>query len=241
MDVIGRINSLQSLGTLDGPGIRFVVFTQGCNLRCGCCHNPDTWDMDKGEDISASDIVEKVKRYKSYFGVDGGITISGGEPLLQPEFCTEVFYRCHKEGINTCLDTSGSILNDKIKILLDNTDRVLLDIKYTDDCLYQKHVGCSLSSPLTFLDYLNEHNIKTVIRTVIIPTLNDTKSHILSLSALRDKYSCVEKIELLPYKKICKVKYDNLNLSFPFDKYPTPTKETMEYLESFIYSKSLET
>ncbi len=234
MDVIGKINSLQSLGTLDGPGIRFVVFMQGCNLRCGCCHNPDTWDIDKGEVVSAIDIVEKVKRYKSYFGVEGGITISGGEPLLQPEFCSEVFRMCHEENINTCLDTSGSILNDKIKELLEVTDRVLLDIKYTEDELYQKFVGCSLSSPLNFLKYVNEENIKTVIRTVIIPGLNDTKEHILYLKTLKDKYPCVEKIELLPFKKICKVKYDNLNIKFPFEDYPTPAKESMEYLETLI-------
>ncbi|MBR3589070.1 MAG: 4Fe-4S cluster-binding domain-containing protein, partial [Clostridia bacterium] len=155
----GRIHSLQSLGTVDGPGIRYVVFLQGCNLRCGCCHNPDTWDMSQGTKYTAEEILQKVLRFREYFGTDGGITVSGGEPLLQAEFCTELFSLCHENGINTCLDTSGSILNDSVKKLLSHTDRVLLDIKYTTDSLYQKYVGCSMDKPLAFLAYLNEKKI----------------------------------------------------------------------------------
>ncbi len=233
-EVFGKINSIQSLGTLDGPGVRFVVFTQGCNLRCGCCHNPDTWDTNGGKDISASEIFSKVLSYREYFGKDGGITVSGGEPLLQPEFVREIFTLCKGAGINTCLDTSGSILNDKIKELLKVTDKVLLDIKYTSEEMYQKYVGCSLSSPLTFLQYLDSHNIPTVIRQVIIPKLNDNEENIKKLKELKDTYSCVEKIELLPFKKICKAKYDNLNLKFPFEKFDTPDKNLMESLSQLL-------
>ena len=146
--VVGQVHSIQSLGTVDGPGLRFVVFLQGCNLRCGCCHNPDTWEMHSDKQFTADEIVEKALHYKEYFGEKGGITLSGGEPLLQAEFCYEIFKHCHENGINTCLDTSGSILNDKVKNLLTETDRVLLDIKYTDDDLYIKNVGCSLEKPL---------------------------------------------------------------------------------------------
>ena len=128
----GRIHSIQSLAASDGPGLRFAVFMQGCPLRCGCCHNPDTWDFGGGKEYSAEEIVQKASRYKSYFGSKGGITVSGGEPLMQADFVREIFELSHKEGINTCLDTSGCVMNDDVKKLLIHTDRVLLDIKYTD-------------------------------------------------------------------------------------------------------------
>ncbi|MBQ4060691.1 MAG: 4Fe-4S cluster-binding domain-containing protein, partial [Bacilli bacterium] len=138
--MIGKIHSIQSLGTLDGPGIRFVVFMQGCNLRCHCCHNPDTWEVNNGKEISDEDLINKAIRYKEYFKDNGGITVSGGEPLLQAKFVYEVFKKAHENNINTCLDTSGCILNEDIKLLLSHTDKVLLDIKYCNDDLYQKYV-----------------------------------------------------------------------------------------------------
>ena len=122
----GKINSIQTLGTVDGPGVRFVVFAQGCNLRCGCCHNPDTWDVFGGTEYSPLELAEKAEKYKGYFGKEGGVTLSGGEPLIQSEFSAEFFKECHKRNIHTCLDTSGSIINDSVKKLLDYTDLVLL-------------------------------------------------------------------------------------------------------------------
>ncbi len=226
----GRINSIQSLGALDGPGIRFVVFMQGCNLRCGCCHNPETWSIDGGEEYTANEILEKAKRFKSYYGSKGGITLSGGEPLLQADFVYELFSLCHDEGINTCLDTSGSIINDKVIKALSVTDRVLLDVKYANDEDYQKYVGCSLSAPLAFIRLLDEMNIPTTIRSVIIPTLNDNEKCIDFLNGLSERFKCVDKIELLPFKKICKVKYDDMNLIFKFDHIPEPSKEIMQRL-----------
>ncbi len=230
----GRVHSLQSLGTVDGPGIRYVVFLQGCNLRCGCCHNPDTWDTAQGTEFSAEEILQKVLRFREYFGADGGITVSGGEPLLQSEFCTELFSLCHKNGINTCLDTSGSILNDSVKELLSLTDRVLLDIKYTTDCLYQKYVGCSMDKPLRFLSYLNEKNIPVTLRQVIIPTLNDNEENIKNLRNITKSHPCIDKTELLAFKKICQVKYDEMKISFPFADIPTPTKEQMNNLTQIL-------
>ena len=230
--VVGQVHSIQSLGTVDGPGLRFVVFLQGCNLRCGCCHNPDTWEMHSDKQFTAEEIVEKALHYKEYFGEKGGITLSGGEPLLQPEFCYEIFKHCHENGINTCLDTSGSILNDKIKKLLTETDRVLLDIKYTDDDLYIKNVGCSLEKPLEFLYYLNEQKMPVTLRQVIIPTLNDNEKNIEKLNEIIKSHSCIDKVELLPFKKICQTKYDNMQIPFSFAHIPTPTKETMENLNS---------
>lgn len=232
--IYGKINSIQSLGTLDGPGVRFVVFTQGCNLRCGCCHNPDTWKISEGTEVSSEEIIKKAVRYREYFGKDGGITVSGGEPLLQPKFVNDIFVRAHKERINTCLDTSGSILNDDIKILLENTDRVLLDIKYTNDDDYKKYVGCSIAKPLEFLEYLNLKGIPTTIRQVIIPSLNDNDGNIAKLKELKNKFSCIDKIEILAFKKICKVKYDKLGIDFPFEKYSTPTKESINKLQCML-------
>ena len=233
----GRVHSFQSLGAVDGPGIRFVVFFQGCNLRCGCCHNPDTQNTSGGKEITALEIVEKAKRYKEYFGAEGGITLSGGEPILQADFAREIFVLAKSEGLNTCLDTSGSLLNDKIKALLDVCDRVLLDIKYTNDSDYRKYAGCSIDAPLTFLKYLNEKGIKTTVRQVIIPTLNDTEKSVLKLKEIADAHACVNKVELLPFKKICQVKYDDMKIPFPFKDIPEPTKEKMQELNALLGEK----
>ena len=228
MSIKGKINSIQTLGTVDGPGVRFVAFVQGCNLRCGCCHNPDTWDLSGGTEYTPLELAEKAEKFKEYFGKEGGVTLSGGEPLLQSEFSAEFFMECHKKGIHTCLDTSGSVMNENVLKLLENTDLVLLDIKYTNDEDYKKYVGCSMEKPIEFLSALNEKNIPTILRQVIIPTLNDTEENIEKLNGIAKKYPCVQKIELLPFKKICQVKYDKMNVAFPFADLPTPSAEEME-------------
>ena len=231
---LGHVHSLQSLGTVDGPGVRFVVFMQGCSLRCGCCHNPDTWSISGGTEYTPEDMVKKVVRCREYFKEKGGITISGGEPLLQPEFVHEVFRLCHAEGINTCLDTSGSLWNESIRKLLTETDRVLLDIKYTDDAQYRRYVGCSIDKPLQFLDYLNKQKLPVTLRQVIIPTLNDTMENILRLKDIASRHPYVDKIELLPFRKICQTKYDNMNLPFAFGHLPEPGKEVMDRLNKLL-------
>ena len=232
--IMGRVHSIQSMGTLDGPGVRFVIFLKGCPLRCKCCHNPDTWDTEGGKEYSAEELVKKALRFKEYFGREGGVTISGGEPLLQADFVRNVFELCHESGLNTCLDTSGCILNHKVRALLDVTDRVLLDIKYTTDALYRENVGCSIDTPMAFLDYLLEKNIPTTVRQVIIPTQNDSDESILSLKKIVDTHPNVDKIELLPFRKICQVKYDNMNIEFPFGNIPEPQKELMAHLNELI-------
>ena len=232
--IMGRVHSIQSMGTLDGPGVRFVIFLKGCPLRCKCCHNPDTWDTEGGKEYSAEELVKKALRFKEYFGREGGVTISGGEPLLQADFVRNVFELCHESGLNTCLDTSGCILNHKVRALLDVTDRVLLDIKYTTDALYRENVGCSIDTPMAFLDYLLEKNIPTTVRQVIIPTQNDSDESILSLKKIVDTHPNVDKVELLPFRKICQVKYDNMNIEFPFGNIPEPQKELMAHLNEMI-------
>ncbi len=230
----GIVHSIQSLGTVDGPGVRFVVFLKGCNLRCGCCHNPDTWDMAGGTEYTAQEIVEKASRYKEYFGAHGGITLSGGEPLLQVDFAHDVFRCCHRAGIHTCLDTSGSLWNDSVAALLGETDRILLDIKYTTDALYREHVGCSLKAPLRFLAQADSLAIPVTLRQVIIPTLNDTDANLAELRKIADAHPCVDQVELLSFRKICQVKYDKLGIPFPFAHLPEPGAERMRELEEML-------
>lgn len=230
----GNVHSIQSLGTLDGPGVRFVVFLQGCNLRCGCCHNPDTWEMTGGAAYTPEEIVAKALRYREYFKEKGGITLSGGEPLLQAGFAREVFRLCHEAGINTCLDTSGSILTEDAKALLAETDRVLLDIKYTTDEDYHRYVGCDLERPLAFLEYLQEQQIPVTMRQVIIPSLNDNAENILALKEIAKTHPCIDKVELLPFRKICQVKYDKMEKEFAFGHLPEPTPDKMKELENLL-------
>ncbi len=230
----GFVHSIQSLGTVDGPGVRFVVFLQGCNLRCKCCHNPDTWSMGEGTQYQADEIVSKAMRYKAYFGQEGGITLSGGEPLVQSDFAAEIFSLCREKGINTCLDTSGSILNGSVKKLLSVTDRVLLDYKYTTDEEYRENAGCSLKRVEDFLSYLNEKNIPVTLRQVIIPTVNDNEKSILRLREIIKKYPVIDKTELLPFRKICQTKYDSMGLCFPFGHLPECTVQDIEKLKTIL-------
>ena len=229
-----KVHSIQTLGAVDGPGVRFVVFTQGCPLRCSCCHNPDTWEVHGGREMEEREIVQKCLRYREYFGKEGGITVSGGEALLQARAVSELFRLCKEQGINTCLDTSGCILNDDVRELLRVTDRVLLDIKYVTDEQYRQHVGCSLQTVLDFLGYLNEQKIPTTLRQVIIPTLNDDEENIRALCAIRDGHKCVDKVELLPFRKLCQSKYDNLGLEFPLSHLPEASPDTIKKLTALL-------
>ena len=235
----GFVNSIQTLGTLDGPGVRFVVFMQGCPLKCGYCHNPETQELSGGKEYAADQIVASVLRYKEYFGKDGGITVSGGEPLLQAEFVAEIFEKCHQNGINTCLDTSGCIINEAVEKLIDLTDYVMLDIKFTSDDDYRRYIGCPLSKPLEFLELLQRKNKAVRIRQVVVPGLNDSDKNILKLSEIVKKYSCIKSVELLPFKKICKSKYDALNREFLFEKYNSPTKAEIDILQEKLKQQGI--
>ncbi len=232
--VTGRIHSFQSLGTADGPGVRAVVFMQGCPLRCACCHNPDTWDFNGGTEVTPDEIFRKIKRLKNYFGEEGGVTVSGGEPLMQPEFIKELFTLCKTDGINTAIDTSGCILNDKIKELLSLTNTVLLDYKYITEELYKEKVGCKKATVDEFLEYLESQNINTWIRQVIIKNLNNNETPILKLKELKEKYSCIKKIELLPFRKLCIEKYQKLNIQFPLADTDETSKAEIEELTKLL-------
>ena len=228
---MGRIHSFQSLGTVDGPGVRSVIFMQGCPLRCVCCHNPDTWDFEGGEEKSADELVNKVLRYKAYYGEGGGITVSGGEPLMQTEFLLELFKKLKNYGIHTALDTSGCVFNDTVKELLEYTDMVLLDFKYTNAEDYLKNTKMEMSKAQNFLEYLQEADKKTWIRYVVIPNLNDSKEDVARLFDLKNQYSCIEKIELLPFRKLCLEKYDEMGIEFPLKNIPEAKQDFIDELD----------
>ncbi|MGB5824665.1 MAG: pyruvate formate-lyase-activating protein [Proteocatella sp.] len=234
--VRGLISSTQSLGAVDGPGIRFVVFMQGCPLRCVYCHNPETWDVKGGYEVTADEILKKALRYKGYFGEDGGITISGGEALLQIEFVTEVFRLCKENNINTALDTSGIGWSDRVKFdrLLEYTDLVICDIKFTTEQEYKDYTGGSLKKVIEFLDILGEQNIKLWVRQVIVPGINDNKEAVKQLKELTGRYDNVEKIELLPFKKLCISKYENMKLEFKLRDTPETSDKKIKELYEFM-------
>ena len=216
----GRIHSVQSLGTVDGPGVRFVIFFQGCPLRCGYCHNPDTWDAQGGMPAEPEELLRQIRRCRPYFGAKGGVTLSGGEVLMQPEFAAELLRLCKEEKLHTVLDTSGYRLDAAVERVLDQTDLVLLDLKMTTAGEYLRYTGCPIENPLAFLNRLEERGIPVWIRQVIVPGINDTPENIERLNGLLVGKHCVEKVELLPFHKICAVKYRQLGIPFPFEKYP---------------------
>lgn len=234
----GYIHSYQSMATMDGPGIRFLVFMQGCPLRCGYCHNPDTWDKEEARILATpQEVIDKILHYRGYFGFRGGVTVSGGEALCQAEFVTELFRLCKKEEISTCLDTSGCILNDSVDALLVFTDLVLLDIKMTTEEMYRKHIGIPLKKVINFLDLLEERKIDTWIRHVVVPGLNDNKEEAIRLQELLKPFTCISKVECKPFRKLCKEKYEKMGITFPFEKYEEGTSDMIQKFLGYMEMK----
>lgn len=229
----GYIHSIQSLGTVDGPGVRSVIFASGCPLRCVYCHNPDTWNMKDGEATDARSLAERIKRFKPYIK-DGGVTFSGGEPLLQAEFFCEVAEELKKEGLHIALDTSGAVMNEGVKKLLSLCDLVLLDIKFTRKEDYRKYTGSRLENVLAFLDYCEEKEIPVWTRTVIAPDINDSEQFIKELAELTKGKKCIEKKELLPFRKLCLEKYENLGIPFALRDTPEMSEERLEFLRTYM-------
>lgn len=214
-----KIHSTESFGTVDGPGIRFVLFLQGCHLQCKYCHNRDTWDMNGGEYKLIDEIIEKIKRYKNYIMPSGGgVTVTGGEPLLQANFVLELFKRLKADGISTCIDTSGMVgLTDEIKEVLQYTDLVLLDIKHIDSEKCKELVGVSNKLELEFARYLSNNNIKMWIRQVLLPGYTDDEKDLLKLKDFISTLSTVEKVQILPYHSMGKYKWEKLRMKYPLD------------------------
>jgi len=233
----GKISSIETLGTLDGPGVRFVVFLQGCKLRCKYCHNPETWNIDaEVETITPVALVGKVEKYKNYFGKDGGVTFSGGEPLLQPEFLLECLKLCKEKNIHTCLDTAGVGFGDYSEILK-YTDLVILDIKAVEESEYIELTGQPIKFFKEFLSQAIKNKSKLWLRQVIVPTINDDEEHIIKLKEFASSISNVEKIELLPYKTIGVHKYKELNIPYRLDGIEELSESRLKELNKILKSK----
>lgn len=210
-----KIHSIETFGTVDGPGVRFVCFFQGCNLECKYCHNRDTWNINDGTYISVDELFNNILKYKSYIMPNGGFTASGGEPLLQPYFLISLFKKLKEAGIHTAIDTSGMIeITDTIKELLSLTDLVLLDIKHINSEKCKELTNFSNEKELAFARYLSDHNIPIWIRQVIIPGITDSKDDLLELKQFIESLDTVQNVELLTYHNLGEYKWKNLGLEY---------------------------
>lgn len=228
-NVVGRIHSFESLGAVDGPGIRFVVFMQGCNLKCKYCQNRDTWDINLGSAYTVKEVIEKIMRYKNYMvASNGGVTLSGGEPLLQQDFVISLFQELKKQNISTCIDTSGMFgITNKIKQIVDLTDIFLLDIKSINDETCKYLTGFSNKQELEFAKYVSEKNKRLWIRQVLVPGITDKKEDLLQLKKFLDSIN-VEKFEFLPYHKLGKYKWEKLGLSYELEDVRTANNDDVK-------------
>lgn len=237
---MAKIHSIESCGTVDGPGIRFVVFTQGCPLRCQYCHNPDTWKMADGKETSIDYLVEEALKYKSYMKFSGGgVTVTGGEPLLQTDFVKDYFTKLKEHDIHTAIDTSGYLFNEGVKEVLNLTDLVLLDVKHFDPTKYKDLTGVELAPTLKFLDYLGQQNIPTWIRYVLVPGISDQPEHIEGLAKHLSQYNNIERIELLPFHKMGEYKWKELNLEYKLADVNEPSKASMTEALAIFKSHNL--
>lgn len=229
---IGYIHSVETMGLVDGPGIRVVIFMQGCPLRCLFCHNPDTWNKKSDKLMTSKEIVDEIRKYRPYIEMGGGVTFSGGEPLFQSEFLLEMLKMCKKSGIHTCIDTSGTGYDKKyLDDILKYTDLVLLDIKAIEEESYKKMTGKTIEEFEFFISRLNN---KVWIRQVIVPGINDTEEYILKLKEYIKKIKNIEKIELLPYHALGKEKYKKLNLKYRLEDTEPMDKDRCKELEKLI-------
>lgn len=228
-NVVGKIHSFESLGAVDGPGIRFVIFMQGCNLKCKYCQNRDTWDINLGSAYTVKEVIEKIMRYKNYMvASNGGVTLSGGEPLLQQDFVISLFQELKKQNISTCIDTSGMFgITDKIKQIVDLTDIFLLDIKSINDETCKNLTGFSNKQELEFAKYVSGKNKRLWIRQVLVPGITDKKEDLLELKKFLNSIN-VEKFEFLPYHNLGKYKWEKLGLSYELEDVRTANNDDVK-------------
>lgn len=222
----GRIHSVESFGTVDGPGIRFVVFFQGCPMRCQYCHNPDTWDYKGGRLQSAESLIAQMEKNRGFYS-GGGLTITGGEPLLQPDFASELFSLAHAKGFHTCLDTSGICwpgLKGKIDEVLDHTDLVMLDIKHIDSEVHKSLTGQKNTGILDFARHLNDRKIPVWIRHVVVPGITDNQNALARLGNFLGTLSNVKALDVLPYHTMGLSKYKELGIPYPLERIPPAQK-----------------
>lgn len=223
-----KVHSIESLGTFDGPGIRLVLFLQGCNFSCSYCANPDTISLKGGKEMETEEIVTMALNQKPFFGKRGGVTISGGEPLLQAAGILPLFKRLHEEGITTCIDTNGSVFNATVRELINDTDLVLLDIKHIEDDTHFKITGKSNQTTLRFAEYLREREVKIWLRYVLIPTLTDGAESLRKLGKRFGEYENIEKLEIQPYHRLGAHKYEHLGLKYKLENIKENTPEQLK-------------
>lgn len=232
----GNVHSIETLGTLDGPGIRMVVFLQGCKLRCLYCHNPDTWLAAGGTVLSSGEIVNKAKRYKPYFKFNnGGVTFSGGEPLRQPEFLIECLKKCKEEGIHTVIDTSGVGFGDYDE-MLKYVDLVILDIKHSDPYKYKEITGLDISRYYEFKKSVIRNNKDIWLKQVVTPGINDTYEDMREFEQEVKSFpeNIIQKVELLPYHTLGVFKYKELNIDYKLNDIEPLSKEKLEELKAYL-------
>ena len=247
--IMGKVNSWESFGAADGPGLRYVIFVQGCRMRCKYCHNPETWELSGGEEISAEDAFKKAMRYKTYWGknfdktkgrVTGGITISGGEAMLQIDFVTEVFRLAKEKGIHTTLDTSGNPFTmeepykSKFDKLMEVTDLFMLDINEIEDDKHKELTKWSNSNILEMAKYLSDHGKEMWIRHVLVPGITDDEEGLKKLKEFTDSLKTVSKVEILPYHTLALEKWKKLGIDYPLDGVPMPTQEEVKRAEDIL-------
>ena len=230
----GFIHSIESFGSVDGPGIRFLIFLQGCPLRCQFCHNPDAWKTVVGEEWYADDLLDKAERFRSYWGDKGGITVSGGEALLQIDFLLELFEKAHQRGINTCLDTSAQLFTqkgvffEKFERLMQVTDTVLLDIKHIDDEEHRKLTRHSNQNILDCARYLSDIKKPVWIRHVLIPGITDKDEYLVQLRDFLKTLYNIQRLDVLPYHTMGIYKYEKVGIDYPLKDVNPPSADRVE-------------
>ena len=230
--MIGKIHSVETFGTVDGPGIRLVVFMQGCPMRCLYCHNPDTWKIGIGKEVTAEEIIAQFEQYREFMK-NGGITVTGGEPLVQIDFITELFRLAKSKNIHTCLDTSGVTFSEQSRPKFDElmrfTDLVMLDIKHIDSDIHRKITGHGNENILSFARYLAEKNITLWIRHVVVPNLTDKEDDLFRLGEFLSNLPNLKALDVLPYHDMGRVKYEKLGIEYPLaDTEPLPKEEAVK-------------
>lgn len=239
-DIIGNIAKLETFGLVDGPGVRFVVFTQGCHLRCKFCHNPETWKCEGGTEWTAQKLFERAWRYHNYWKNNGGITVSGGEPLVQIEFITELFRLAKEKGVHTTLDTAGQPFTTdepfygKFCELMQYTDLVMLDLKHTDDEAHRRLTGRTNANILEMARWLSDHGKAMWIRRVLVPGISDDEDELRRCRAFIETLKTVERVEILPYHTLALAKWKELGITYPLDGVPTPTAEQVRRAEELL-------
>jgi pyruvate formate lyase activating enzyme len=231
-----NVHSIESLGTFDGPGVRLVLFLQGCNFKCLYCANPDTIEMKEVRRMSAAEVLQMARSQRPYFGKKGGITVSGGEPLLQAKELITVFKALKKDGFNTCIDTNGSVMTPSVRELMDYTDLILLDIKQMDEGAHQQLTAVKNQLTLRFASYLHSINKPVWMRYVLVPGYSDNEEHMHKLGRFTESMKNVEKIEIQPYHKLGKHKYDALGWEYKLEDVQMNTPEQLHRAEKILSS-----